>query len=117
MSQLKKVFARIQQSKQEQKKIKKMYRDSLDSSAEYKKTIEEIKTLKERKKKIEEALKEDYSAEFSRLDTIKLDLRHDNEMLSDLALNSLVKGESISLEDEDGNQYAPSFKVSFKKAK
>ncbi len=117
MSKLQEVFNRINQSKSEQKKIKKMYRDALDNSADYKQVVENLKQNRERKKQIEESVKEDFSSEFSRLDTLKLDLQNDMMLISDIALTKLVKGEKVEVQDQNNDAYEPLFTVKFKKSK
>lgn len=116
MSKLQEVFNRITESKQEQKKIKKMYRDALDNSGEYKQVVDSLKQSRERKKQIEESIKEDFSSEFSRLDTLKLDLANDMMLISDIAITQLVKGEKVEVQDKNNESYEPLFTVRFKKA-
>ena len=115
MQKLQEVFNRIKDSKEEQKKIKRLYKDALDNSQEYKEILDQLNMLKEQKKQIEERLNNDFQTELSRLDTIKLDIQHDTEMMSDLALNQLVSGKTVEVKDKHDNNYEPLFKVSFKK--
>jgi hypothetical protein len=115
MAQLQEIFDRIKESKKEQKEIKTIYRDALATSSEYEDIVEELKTLKERKKTIEGDIRSQFSSELDKLESIKLDIATDNEMLSDIALNQLVKGEKLALTDEYDNEYEPSFSVRFKK--
>ena len=116
MSKLQEVFMRITESKSEQKKINKMYRDALDNAAEYRQVVETLKQSRERKKQIEETVKEDFSSEFARLDTLKLDLQNDMMLISDIALTQLVKGEKVEVKDKNDDTYEPLFTVRFKKA-
>ena len=115
MPKLQEVFNRIKELKEEQKKINKSYRDALDNSQEYKEVLEKLKMFKEQKKQIEERINNDFESELSRLETIKLDIQHDTEMMSDLALNQLVAGKPVEVKDKHDNDYEPLFKVSFKK--
>ena len=92
-----------------------MYREALENSEEYQKTIEDLNILKEKKIQIESAIKSDFSSEFNKLENIKVDIITDLELLSDIALNHLVKGETISVQDEKKNAYEPVFSVKFKK--
>lgn len=96
--------------------MRKMYRDELSSHSEYQEILEKLDALKARKKAIESEIKEDAQAEFRKLDAYKMHLKNDQEMLSDLALNKLVTGETLELTDEDNNRYEPMFTVKFKKA-
>lgn len=115
MQDLQSIFNRIQEAKKKQKDIKRAYRDALESSTEYNDINEELKTLKARKKEIENVTREQFSSEFIKLDDLKIDIDSDQEILSDIALNKVIKGESIEIKDEHDNEYEPIFKVSFKK--
>ncbi len=116
MSRLQDVFNRIQKTKKEQKEIKAMYRDALANSYRYQELIEEIKALKEKKKKMEEAIQDDFRSEFNKLETLKTDIENDVLLMSDLAINKLMKGETVEIVDEKDNKYEPTFSVRFKKA-
>lgn len=115
MSNLNEVFARIQANKAEQKTIKESYKDALSMNKEHHEITEELKTLKARKQQIEAAIKQEYHSEFTKLDDLKIDLNSDIELLSDLALNQLMKGETVEIV-EDETRYEPVFNVRFRKA-
>lgn len=115
MENIQTVFSRIQESKKKQKDIKTMYRDALANSQEYQETVEQIQQLKEKKKQVESAIQADFASEFSKLENIKVDIATDYELLSDIALNKLVKGETVSVQDDRKNAYEPVFSVKFKK--
>ena len=116
MQDLQEVFNRIRETKQKQREIKKMYKDALNASLEYKEIIEKLENLKIRKKQIETELKEDSMNDFKQLDAYKMHVKTDNELLSDLAFNKLVAGETVEIKDSDDNRYEPQFTVRFKKA-
>lgn len=116
MSIVQDVFNRIQKSKKEQKEIKVMYTDALALHQEFQKINEELKALKDRKKKIEDSIREDFSSEFGKLETLKVDIENDNLLLSDAALTQLMKGETVEVIDEKEQKYEPLFSVRFKKA-
>jgi len=115
MSQIQEIFNKIQETKKQQKDIKATYRDALSNSQELKDVTEKIQTLKEQKKGIEDAIKSEFSSEFEKLDSLKLDIESNNIILSDLALNEVVKGEMIEITDQYSNKYEPIFSVKFKK--
>lgn len=56
------------------------------------------------------------SKRIPKIDAYKMHVKNDLEMLSDLALNKLVSGESVEVIDEAGSKYEPLFTVKFKKA-
>lgn len=115
MSNLQEVFIRIQETKKKQKEIKSIIRDAFDSSVQYKKIQEELKELRDKKKEIEVEIRHQLSSEYTQLDDLKIDLDTDNEMLSDLAINQLMKGETVKVNDAYENEYEPIFRVNFKK--
>ncbi len=115
MSKIQEVFNRIQETKKEQKNIKSMYRDSLVNSESYQKTVESLRELREKKKKIESDISDDFRKEFDKLDTFKADLVNDSQILSDLAINKVSRGEKIEIMDQNNTQYDPIFSVRFKK--
>jgi hypothetical protein len=115
MQNIQDVFNRIQEKKKEQRNIKTMYRDILESSGEYREIKEKLEQLRARKKQLEgEAWAEAGSRE--KHDLITLDVKQDKEMLSDLVLSSLMKGEEVKIVDRDNTEYEPMFSVKFKKA-
>ncbi len=116
MANLQEIFIRINESKNEQREIKKMYKDTLANSQEHAEVVEELKTLREKKKSIESTIQSDFSTEFEKLDSLKLDIESDTMLLSDAALTQLMKGETVEVEDVAGGQYEPIFSVKFKRS-
>ena len=118
MSQnLQEIFARVEKAKARQKEIKTIYRDALAGTPEYEEITDKAKALRERKKQIEETVKESFGSEITELEDLKVDIDSDNEMMNDLALTQLVKGEAIALKDQYENEYEPVFAVRFRKMK
>lgn len=116
MSQnLQEVFKRVQGRKKEQRELKRIYKDALSVNAEYQEVLEQLEALKIKKKKIEAAIKADFKEEFDKLEGLKLNIASDNQLLSDLALIELTKGESINVVDDNKIEYDPLFTVKFKK--
>jgi predicted phage-related endonuclease len=114
-TELKEVFERIKENQKKQKDIKNAYRDALMTSADYQTIVEKMHALKEKKKSIENQIKSDFASEFSQIDDIKMDIATDRELMSDIALTTMMKGKTIDLQDEYGNNYEPIFNVKFKK--
>ncbi len=106
---------RLQATKQQQKEIKTQYRDALDASQEYKEIVEKIQGYKLRKKQIEDEAKAELGTAYDKLEELKRDMDLDKEMLTDIAISSLMKGETVEVKDNYDNVYEPIFKVSFKK--
>jgi hypothetical protein len=116
MSQnLQEVFKRIQEKKKEQSEIKKTYRDALSVNGAYQEVLEELESLKLKKKKIEAGVQSDFKEEFDKLEGLKLNIAGDNQMLSDIALTQLTSGQTVKIVDENKTEYEPIFTVKFKK--
>jgi len=115
MKDLQSVFNKIKEIKREQKLLKESYRDALVNSQRYQNIADELKTLKEKKKKIETEFQQELSSNFNKLDRLKLDLESEKEMLNDIAINQLMSGKIVEVIDEYNNKYEPRFSVNFKK--
>ncbi len=116
MASLQEIFIRTQAIKKKQKDLRSAYKDALHSSLEYEEIEEKLKLLKERKKQIETATKEQFASEFTKLEDMSIDLASDQEMMTDMAIAMMMKGESVEVKDEYENTYEPVFKVNFKKS-
>jgi len=115
MQDIQQIFARIQEAKKEQKDIRKMYKDALDGVQEYDEIQDEMKMLREKKKRIEQTIKEQFASELTKLEDLKIDIESDQQMLSDIALTKIMNGETVGVTDGYDNEYEPVFKVNFKK--
>jgi len=115
MQDLQQIFNRIQENKKKQKDIKKAYKDALASSLQYQELGEKLKTLRAQKKEIEISTKNNFGAEFTKLDDLQIDVLSDQELLNDVAMTKLMKGESIAIKDVNDQEYEPVFSVKFKK--
>jgi DNA repair exonuclease SbcCD ATPase subunit len=115
MKTLDEVFAKIQSVKQQQRELRKSYKEALERVPSYKSTVEDLTALREKKKKIEAQVREEFSKEFDKLEELKLDLEENNIMLTDIALSKLMKGEHVEVKDQYNLVYEPLFVVRFKK--
>ncbi len=116
MPNIQEVFNRIKETKRKAKEINRMYKDELETNGEYRELLEKLELLKAKKKQIEEQTKQMSAGEFAKLDAYKMHVKTDSELLSDLAFNSLVAGETVAVKDENEEDYEPIFTVRFKKA-
>jgi hypothetical protein len=116
MNELSTVFARIKETKSKQKEIRAAYKDLLTQDTEYQQLLEKLEVLKARKKEIESANKAELESDFQKLNAYKMHIQNDMELMSDLAINKLMAGETVELVDENDQKYEPIFSVRFKKA-
>jgi len=110
------VFSKIREMKKEQKDIKDMYKDALAQADEYEEIVEKIKELREKKKQIETRIQGELGRAWDKLEDLKIEVESNKEMMNDIALTTLMKGETVMVKDEFDNSYEPAWKVSFKKS-
>lgn len=115
MSQLNEVYQRIQVNKKRQKEIRQMLKDELTHNSRYQELLEEVKTLREEKKGIEQQIRAQ-SPDAQELEELKIEIQTDQELLADVALNMYMKDETVEIVDEYDQTWHPVFKVAFKKS-
>ncbi len=116
MQNLQEIFNRVQKKKKEIKEIKAMYKDGLKAEAKYKDIVEEIKVLKDKKKQIETNVQVDMGEAYDKMETMQSDVNADLQMLSDIAMTTLMDGKTVEVVDEYNNRYEPEFKVNLRKS-
>jgi hypothetical protein len=116
MQNIQEIFGRIQKNKKKMKDLKSSYSDALKTVQEYVEINEKLKTLREKKKQIENTIRQDFTNEFQQIEDLKIDLESDQELMNDIAMTQVMKGETVSVTDEYEQSYDPIFQVKFKKA-
>ncbi|EKE15575.1 MAG: hypothetical protein ACD_11C00133G0006 [uncultured bacterium] len=115
MQNIQEIFIKMREMKKEQKDLKDMYKDALVQANEYEEIVEKMKELREKKKQIETRIQAEMGKAWQKLDDIKYEMETQKEMMSDIAMTTLMKGEKVEVKDEYENPYEPIFKVNFKK--
>lgn len=115
MQSIQEAFDRISQIKKEQKNAKAAYKDALENSDNHRKISEELKSLREKKKQVETIIKKDLGDIYQKIEDLDLELKGQKEMIGDIAISSLMKGDTVEVKDEYGNFYEPVWSVKFKK--
>lgn len=115
MVNVQEIFNKIKERQKEQKTLRQIYRDVVANSQEYQNILEEYESIKLKKKKIEENLKNELREEMDKLYSIKNDIESEKEILNQAALTKILKGENIEITDEYNNKYEPIFNIRFKK--
>ena len=115
MQNIQEVFNKIREMKKEQKDLRDMYKDALIQADKYEDIVEEIKVLREKKKEIETRIQGQLGRSYEKLEDLKLETETYKEMLSDVAISTLMNGETVAVKDEFNNAYEPIWKVNFKK--
>lgn len=116
MPELHEIHAKIRDARKEKKKISDVFRDMLAQSKPYQDALEELNTLKAKKHQIETELKNEFQKELEEIEKIGQEMKANAELLSDMALTKMMKGETVEITDENDVKYQPIFRVSFKKA-
>lgn len=115
MKNVQEVFNKIREMKKEQKDLRDMYKDALVQADKYEEIVEEIKVLREKKKEIEARIQAQLGRSWEKLEDLKLEVETHKEMMNDVAISTLMKGETVMVKDEFDNAYEPIWKVNFKK--
>lgn len=115
MQNVQEVFDKIREMKKEQKDLRDMYKDALVQADKYEEIVEEIKVLREKKKEIEARIQAQLGRSWEKLEDLKLEVETHKEMMNDVAISTLMKGETVAVKDEFDNAYEPIWKVNFKK--
>ncbi len=111
---LQEIFSRLQEKRKQVNVIRKKYKEELATSGEYNRIQDDLERLRTKKKQYELSLK--HEAHFARADELTLAIRQDVQLLSDIALTSIMKGEPVAVKD-DRSEYEPVFSVRFRKTK
>lgn len=114
MKSIQDIFDRLQEKRQQITVVRRKYKEELAASTEYQRITEDLLRLREKKKKLEHAVREQAGAAFSKLDDLSLAIRQDTQMLSDIALTSIMKGERVEVKD-DRSEFEPVFSVRFRR--
>lgn len=110
------IFEKIQRNKLEVKELRDIYRELLSHSIEFQDLQEEMRILKQKKREIEiNLLETDFEKESFKLDELNLDTKELKEMLNDIVITKMMKGESVEITDDYDRIYEPTYKVEFKK--
>lgn len=115
MQNLNEIHKTLEAKRREMRELNKMFRDELRNNSEYQTVVDELNTLKEKKKSIENAVRAASQSALANLDLLKLDVKSYAELLSDVALNKYAAHENIEIVDENNAKWLPSFTVKFKK--
>lgn len=117
MPNIQDIFARLQEAKRKQRAIKVAYKDALETSVPYQQALTKYQDARSAKKQIEQSIKAEFRSEWDEIERLQRDAKTDTELLSDAALNQLVRGEVIRVTDDDAREYEPVFSVRFQKMK
>ncbi len=113
--ELNELFKRINDQKKERKKLQETYKDMLANSKPYQDAAEALIDAKAKKMQLEATIRAEFQQEQSELEKLKTSMEADKQLMADLALTKLMKGEPVEITDENDTKYEPVFSVRFKK--
>ena len=116
MQNIQEIFNHVREMKKEQKDLRDMYKDALVQADEYEEIVEKITVLREKKKEIEMRIQAQLGRAYEKFEDLKHEVETEKEMMNDIALSTLMKGETVVVKDEFDNDYEPNWKVAFKKS-
>lgn len=109
------IFDQIQEFKHTHKEIGREYRDTLAQTDGYAEVKEEIQKLREKKKMLEIKAQVSLGRRYEELEKAKAEIASLEQMLTDIAMTTLMDGKSINIKDKNNAEYEPSYKITFKK--
>jgi len=115
MRDIQEVYNQLQENKKEQKGIRKEYKDALESANEYEETAGKLKELREKKKQIETMTQNRMGSRWDDYEKLKARQAELDQMVTDIAMSTLMEGRTVSIKDEFDNPYEPVYKITFKK--
>src|SRR3989344_1841695 len=100
-ARLQELLNEIRTKKRRAKEIKQAFKDELAQHERFAKGKEELETLKAERKSIENSVREGSPKESAELEDLATEIKADEELLSDLAMNLIMKnGTVIALDPE-----------------
>lgn len=115
MPDIQEIFSRVQENQREVRDINRIKKDMLSSAAEYSDVVDELETLRARKKQIEEGIASQMSDKVERAERLKHEITDDRQLMADLALKNLISGQAVRVKGSSDEEYEPLFSVRFRK--
>ena len=115
MRDIQEVYNELQEAKKAQKSIKKEYRDALVNANEYEETVAKLKEVREKKKQIETMTQTRMGLRWEELEKLKAKAAELDQMVTDIAMTTIMEGKTVALKDEYNNSYEPVYKITFRK--
>lgn len=108
------IYNRILELKKKKRELTAILKDQYAQSPEYLELNEKIQALREKRKQVTQAIDSHNSDTVNKLDDLKIDLASEKELFNDVMLNTLVKGETVELQNEYQQAMLPIFSVSLR---
>lgn len=117
MPELQEVFDRVKGNKAERRKLQNAIKDAQATSKPYQDVLDKLKDIKGKKQALEAEIAAQFESEMQEIERLQTDIEADVQLMSDLALTTLMRGNTVEVKDQETDTaYEPSFRVTFKKA-
>lgn len=114
MKNAQEVYDRIQNTKKEIKELKKTLTDQYEQVPEYLDIQEELKKQRAKRKLITNKVDAENPTIVTKLEDLKIDLASDKEMLNDIVVSTVMRGETVELQNQYQQAVLPIFTVTLK---
>lgn len=115
--QLSMLFENFKSNVIDKRKQSEIIKDLFKNSEPWREAKQNFITSREKLKSIENTLLQDCPKEQEAIEQLNAEIKNDELVMSDMALNMLLKGEKVEVEDKNGQKYIPELKVKFIKVK
>lgn len=115
MRDIQEIYNELQENKKEQKEIRREYKEALSNANEFAETEEELKKLKEKKKQIESITQSRMGGRWDTFEKLKARSKELDEMITDVAMSTLMDGKTVAVKDQYDNSYEPVYKITFRR--
>lgn len=109
------VFLALEEKKKRLKDLKKQFADECKAVPGWDEATEEKSMINARIKQLRMVAKDNNTDLAVQMDDLKIDIDSDKELLNDILMTKMMKGESIEIVDKYENAYEPQLAFSFKK--
>lgn len=115
ITRLQELHTEVTGKKQRRKELSNTFKDELAQHERYQQILEEMDALKAEKRGIEDTIRAGAPKESAELDDLKIEIKADEELMSDLAMTLIMQNETVELVDPHMNRYVAHLHVKFKK--
>lgn len=114
MQNAQEVYNRILETKQKIKDIKAELKGYYQDIPEYVDLEEKLKDLRAKRKRVTLSVDNQHPDLITKLEDLKIDLASDKEMLNDIVVSTVMKGETVELQNQYQQAVLPIFSVTLK---
>lgn len=115
MRDIQEIYSELEENKKEQKEIRREYKDALGNANEFLETEEKLRELKEKKKQIESITQSRMGGRWDEFEKLKARAKELDEMITDVAMSTLMDGKTVAVKDQYDNSYEPVYKITFRR--